>query len=185
VSDEEKERLELRFRADGEFWMAFHDFREAFTKLEICNLHPDPLDEEFGKKKWIESQFEGAWIAGVTAGGCRNNIHTFASNPQYLITLTDYDEYDDDDQCSMIIGLMQKNRRSKRRMGLDSLTIGYAVYALKDGIFEPTDEPAAVRGYARRQLLPTEFFKYNASVARSPNFINLREVSSRIRLPAG
>ena len=64
--------------------------------------------KEYGKKKWVEVHFEGAWIAGVTAGGCRNNIHTFASNPQYLITLTDYDEYDDDDKCSMVIGLLQK-----------------------------------------------------------------------------
>lgn len=30
-----------------------------------------------------------------------------------------------------------------------------------------------------------KFFKYNASVARSPSFINLREVSCRFKLPPG
>ena len=38
---------------------------------------------------------------------------------------------------------------------------------------------------AQRRLLTTEFFKYNASVARSPSFINLREVSARLRLKPG
>ena len=33
--------------------------------------------------------------------------------------------------------------------------------------------------------LDINFFKYNASVARSPSFINLREVSCRFKLPPG
>jgi len=33
--------------------------------------------------------------------------------------------------------------------------------------------------------LPVKFFKYSASVARSPTFINLREVSCRFKLPVG
>lgn len=33
--------------------------------------------------------------------------------------------------------------------------------------------------------LDLNYFKYNASVARSPTFINLREVSSRFKLPPG
>lgn len=138
-----------------------------------------------GKKFWNEVHFDGEWVKGVTAGGCRNFIKTFAMNPQYMIKLVDHDENDDDNLCTLIVGLMQKNRRAKRKMGLDSLTIGFAVYRVKDGLFSFGDEPAAIRGYAKRQLLPTEFFQYNNSVARSPNFINLREVSSRMRLPPG
>jgi len=38
---------------------------------------------------------------------------------------------------------------------------------------------------ARQQLLTTEYFKYNASVARSPTFINLREVNGRFQLKPG
>jgi len=33
--------------------------------------------------------------------------------------------------------------------------------------------------------LGMNFFNYNASVARSPSFINLREVSCRFKLPPG
>ncbi|XP_053203439.1 calpain-B-like isoform X3 [Panonychus citri] len=184
VSESEKKSLELNFEHDGEFWMTFDDFKSNFTKLEICHLTPEPVADG-PKIFWNEVQFEGEWVAGVTAGGCRNNLQTFASNPQYIIELKDHDEGDEDDLCTLIVGLMQKNRRAKRKMGLDSLTIGFAVYAIKDGLFSYGDEPAATRGYARRQLLPTEFFKYNASVAKSPTFINLREVSSRMRLPPG
>jgi calpain len=33
--------------------------------------------------------------------------------------------------------------------------------------------------------LDLDFFKYNASVGRSPSFINLREISCRFKLPPG
>ena len=54
-------------------------------------------------------------------------------NPQYMITLVDHDEEDNDDLCTCIVALMQRNHRAKRRMGMDSLTIGFAVYELKPG----------------------------------------------------
>jgi len=31
----------------------------------------------------------GEWMAGVSAGGSRNNLALFATNPQYLLTLTE------------------------------------------------------------------------------------------------
>lgn len=53
---------------------------------------------------------------------------TFFRNPQYTMTLTDVDEEDDEDKCTAIVALMQKNRRSQRRMGAECLTIGFAIY---------------------------------------------------------
>lgn len=35
---------------------------------------------------------------------------------------------DDDDVCSVVIALMQKNRRELRKEGLDLETIGFALY---------------------------------------------------------
>ncbi|RWS11444.1 calpain-B-like isoform X4 [Dinothrombium tinctorium] len=185
ISEDEKRELQLTFEADGEFWMSFQDFKNNYTRLEICNLTPEPLEDGADAcKQWEAVMFDGAWISGVSAGGCRNHLETFALNPQYLVKLTDYDEEDDDNLCTLIIALMQKNRRAKRRMGADALTIGFAVYALKDGHFQTTDEPVYATTF-KKQLLTTEYFKYNASVARSPNFINLREVCARFKLPPG
>ncbi|CAG0893965.1 unnamed protein product [Cyprideis torosa] len=174
IPDDEREAIGLTFESDGEFWMSFKDFVNNFEKIEICNLSPDSLDETEtnGKTKWEMSMYEGAWVAGATAGGCRNNLDTFWMNPQYRIELTDPDDDDEDDKCTVIVGLMQKNRRAQRNLGMDCLTIGFAIYHLK----EPESAP---------KPLNMDFFKYNASVARSPTFINMREVSCRFKLPQG
>jgi calpain len=150
------------------------------------------LNSNYGQKgsvcagtHWEENIFEGAWISGVTAGGCRNNLQTYAMNPQYLITLVDRDEGDGNDQCTLILALMQKNRRSQRRMGLDTLTIGFAVYSIQNSVVDTSQDLMMEKGFVRRQLLDTEFFKYNKSIARSPSYINLREVITRVKLPPG
>ena len=66
----------------------------------------------------------GSWEPGVSAGGCRNYLETFASNPQYRITVVDPDEDDDEELCTVIVSLMQKGRRALRDEGLDVLTVG-------------------------------------------------------------
>ncbi|XP_059481918.1 calpain-B isoform X3 [Neocloeon triangulifer] len=174
IPQNEKEEIGLTFDDDGEFWMSYRDFTKYFSRLEICNLNPDSLTEdEIGDgKKWEMSVFEGEWVRGITAGGCRNFIETFWHNPQYIITLEDPDEDDDESMCTVIVALMQKNRRSQRKMGAECLTIGFALYKLDN----PENQP---------KPLPLDFFKYNASVARSKSFINLREVSERFKLPPG
>lgn len=53
---------------------------------------------------------------------------SFWHNPQYRITLTEVDDDDQDNKCTVIIALMQKNRRSQRKLGLECLTIGFAIY---------------------------------------------------------
>ena len=66
----------------------------------------------------------GSWVAGESAGGCRNFLDTFASNPQFRIRVDDPDDDDEDNLCTVIISLMQKGRRALRDEGLDTLTIG-------------------------------------------------------------
>ncbi|XP_053659126.1 calpain-A-like [Anopheles marshallii] len=175
IPDEQKQELGLNFDHDGEFWMSYRDFTRYFDRMEICNLSPDSLaDDEFtrGKISWEMSMFEGEWAVGSTAGGCRNYLDTFWHNPQYIIRLEDPDEDDEEGNCTVIIALLQKNRRARRNMGVECLTIGFAVYRVTD------------RDLAQKPL-KLNFFKYNASAARSPAFINLREVSCRFKLPPG
>ncbi|XP_053714889.1 calpain-1 catalytic subunit isoform X1 [Synchiropus splendidus] len=157
---------------DGEFWMSFSDFLREFSRLEICNLTADALQHS-QMKKWSSSLFQGEWRRGSTAGGCRNFPATFWLNPQFKILLQHPDTPGQSD-CSFLVALMQKDRRKKRREGKDMETIGFAVYEVPD----------AMAGKSGVHL-KRDFFLTHASSARSELFINLREVSSRLRLPAG
>lgn len=58
---------------------------------------------------------------------------TFWMNPQFVIKLEEVDDDPDDGEegCTVIIGLMQKNRRRMRKMGEDMETIGYAIYEVR------------------------------------------------------
>ncbi|NXI88977.1 CAN1 protein, partial [Rhipidura dahli] len=163
---------------DGEFWMSFRDFLREFTRLEICNLTPDALQSR-KFRKWNTRLYDGTWRRGSTAGGCRNYPATFWINPQFKIQLEEVDDDRDEDGgrepgCSFLLALMQKHRRRERRHGKDMETIGFAVY-------EVPPEYVGKSGVH----LKREFFLANASRARSEQFINLREVSTRFRLPPG
>ncbi|MBN3309204.1 CAN2 protein, partial [Amia calva] len=170
VSDEDRERLSLKAE-DGEFWMSFSDFLRHYSRLEICNLTPDVLAND-KYKKWALSKFEGTWRRGSTAGGCRNYINTFWTNPQFVIKLEEEDDDPTDGEagCSLLVGLIQKNRRRMRKMGEDMHTIGYAIYKVSG---------------QRNLHLNQSFFQKHQSSARSETFINLREVCSRFSLPPG
>uniref|UniRef100_A0A3Q1IL87 Calpain-1 catalytic subunit n=1 Tax=Anabas testudineus TaxID=64144 RepID=A0A3Q1IL87_ANATE len=171
VDPSDRSRLQNRSE-DGEFWMSFSDFLREFSRLEICNLTADALQNS-QLKKWSTSLYQGEWRRGSTAGGCRNFPTSFWLNPQFKIALQHPDSPSKPD-CSFLVALMQKDRRKKRREGQDMETIGFAVYEV----------PSEFKGQSGVHL-KRDFFLSHASSARSELFINLREVSSRLRLPVG
>uniref|UniRef100_A0A8C1DPE0 Calpain 1, (mu/I) large subunit b n=1 Tax=Cyprinus carpio carpio TaxID=630221 RepID=A0A8C1DPE0_CYPCA len=158
---------------DGEFWMSFQEFKRQFSRLEICNLTPDALSED-SLNFWNTIKFNGTWRTGSTAGGCRNHPNTFWINPQYKITLLEEDDDPEDNEvtCSFLVALMQKDRRRFRKQGQDMHTIGFALY-------EYFGQPSI------SVHLKKDFFLRRTSCARSETFINLREVSTRLKLPPG
>lgn len=52
---------------------------------------------------------------------------TFSRNPQYIITLKETDD-GNPDKCTLVIGLMQKNRRSQYHLGKSNLVIGFYIF---------------------------------------------------------
>uniref|UniRef100_A0A3B4T773 Calpain 1, (mu/I) large subunit a n=1 Tax=Seriola dumerili TaxID=41447 RepID=A0A3B4T773_SERDU len=173
IDPSEREDLHLKME-DGEFWMSFSEFTRQFSRLEICNLTPDVLSDD-GLSHWNTIKFYGTWRRGSTAGGCRNHPNTFWINPQYKITLLEEDDDPEDDEvaCSFLVALMQKDRRRYRHHGQDMHTIGFALYEVR-----------TYRG-CQNVHLKKNFFLNHSSCARSETFINLREVSTRLRLPPG
>ncbi|XP_053552965.1 calpain-8-like [Bombina bombina] len=118
---------------DGEFWMSFTDFLQEYSRLEICNLSPDTLTSK-EQHKWEVTLFNGSWTRGSTAGGCQNYPNTYWTNPQFRLKLEEPDDDHDgaahEPCCTVIIGLMQKNRRRQKKIGEDLLTIGYSLYQI-------------------------------------------------------
>ena len=95
----------LHYMHDGEFWIEFfsdfcREFEEvkltneksAFARLDqsqvsICTLGPDfDQDGNVDAAKYMKIVY-GEWKEGRTAGGCRNDLQLFSSNPQYLLTI--------------------------------------------------------------------------------------------------
>ncbi|KAG7277087.1 hypothetical protein CRUP_031300 [Coryphaenoides rupestris] len=170
LSKETKEKLQHQSAEDGEFWMSFEDFKKNFTKIEICNLTPDALEDD-KIHKWTVSVNEGRWVRGCSAGGCRNYPDTFWTNPQYRLRLLEEDDDPEDQEmaCSFVVSLMQKNRRKDRKLGANLFTIGFAIYEM----------------HGNKQHMQKDFFVSNSSKARCKSYINLREVTQRFRLTPG
>uniref|UniRef100_A0A8C6LB88 Calpain-3 n=1 Tax=Nothobranchius furzeri TaxID=105023 RepID=A0A8C6LB88_NOTFU len=170
LSKDEKDKLQHQSAEDGEFWMSFEDFKKNYTKIEICNLTPDALEDD-KIHKWTVSVNEGRWVRGCSAGGCRNYPDTFWTNPQYRLRLLEEDDDPDDNEvgCTFVVALMQKNRRKERKMGANLFTIGFAIYEM----------------HGNKQHMQKDFFLFNSSKARSKSYINLREVTQRFRLSSG
>uniref|UniRef100_A0A8C3FXN5 Calpain 2, (m/II) large subunit b n=1 Tax=Cyclopterus lumpus TaxID=8103 RepID=A0A8C3FXN5_CYCLU len=160
---------------DGEFWMSFSEFSRNYNRVEVCTLTPDTIDDD-SVKHWSVSKFDGTWRRGSTAGGCRNNPYTFWMNPQFVIRLEEEDDDPGDGEvgCSFVVGLIQKNRRKLRKQGEDMHTVGFAIYEVPKQF------------YGQREVhLDKNFFLTHAQTAKSETFINLREVSTRFKLPPG
>uniref|UniRef100_A0A8C5FS33 Calpain-2 catalytic subunit n=1 Tax=Gadus morhua TaxID=8049 RepID=A0A8C5FS33_GADMO len=171
INDDDRERLMSHRAEDGEFWMSFTDFLRHYSRLEICNLTPDALSDD-SITKWALSMYNGNWRRGSTAGGCRNYPHTFWTNPQFVIKLDEEDDDPEDGEegCSMVVGLIQKNRRKLRKVGEDMHTMGFAIYEFSG---------------QRNIHLNKNFFLRHAAAARSETFVNLREVCTRFLMPPG
>uniref|UniRef100_UPI0037E75A50 calpain-3b n=1 Tax=Semicossyphus pulcher TaxID=241346 RepID=UPI0037E75A50 len=174
LSIADRDNLKKQTVEASEFWMSFDDFKKNFTKLEMCNLTPDTLQRD-ERHSWTVSVNEGRWVRGSSAGGCRNFPDTFWTNPQYRLQL--YEEDDDPEEgqvvCTVVVALMQKGRRMQRHQGAKFLTIGFSIYEV----------PKEMCG--KNAHLQKDFFLYTASKAKCKTYINLREVTERIRLPPG
>lgn len=174
LSQADRDGLGLTFEDDGEFWMAFDDFTRNFTLLEMCMTVPafETMSlSTTSKRKWEITTHEGSWKRYVNAGGCRNHLDTFWTNPQYKVQVVDPDEDDEDSMGTVVVALMQKDRRKKiAELGLEMLTIGYGIYRIPDKHVGPQD---------------INFFRYNAAVAKSSTFSNVREMVGRHKLPPG
>ncbi|XP_042211063.1 LOW QUALITY PROTEIN: calpain-A-like [Homarus americanus] len=168
VSDYQMKKLGRTNIEDGEFWMSYKDFCDQFEEVSVCTIGPD-FDKD-GTVDHVEQvkAIKGEWVKGVSAGGSRNDFEKFATNPQYLLTVTEPDTKDDN-VCSVLVGVMQEHRRSHRHLGVKMQQIGVVLYR--------TEDP--------EHRLPATHFFYNYEEGTSGVYINFREVLCRVELNPG
>ncbi|CAF3599350.1 unnamed protein product [Rotaria sp. Silwood1] len=148
ISNEEKQELGVHALHDGEFWMSFDDFFVNFHQLHICHRGPASLgttEDDAGvctwnnlfrddKLTWKEEILHGEWVPGSTAGGAGQPLkEKFWTNPQYLVRLNFIDDDDNQNLCTMIIALMQKETRQRRLHGLQGEDyVQFRVYKVRN-----------------------------------------------------
>lgn len=107
VDKKEKERIELKKREDGEFWISAQDFCSLYNIVELCSVNPDTLVEEntpasptspASPSTWTISEHEGVWVPGNSAGGSRKYKQSFWKNPQFQLVLKEQDQTGEDDE---------------------------------------------------------------------------------------
>ncbi|XP_058136180.1 calpain-12 [Dasypus novemcinctus] len=182
---------------DGEFWMELQDFLRRFDTVQICSLSPEVLGPAPAGGGWHTHVFQGRWVRGFSAGGSQPGAETFWTNPQFRLTLLEPDEEqeEDDDQgpwggwgaagargptpggrvpkCTVLLSLIQRNRRRLRAQGLKYLTVGFHVFQIPEELLGLWDSPRS------RALLP------GLLRADRSAFCARRDVSRRCRLRPG
>ncbi|XP_074642195.1 calpain-B-like [Tubulanus polymorphus] len=177
VDDDTKNRMNFNRKPDGEFWMSYKDFCKHFTEVTICTIGPDYDGDGVSDKAGCVLMTNGKWVSEESAGGSRNDLQKFATNPQFLISLEEPDDFDVDEddpdtegKCSIVICLMQLPKFQRGKSPARSLLqIGFVLYRTK----KPDSR------------LPGKHFRYNYDSGKSGVYINYREVSARFELEPG
>ncbi|XP_077918785.1 calpain-12 [Halichoerus grypus] len=183
-------------KEDGEFWMELKDFLRYFNTVQICSLSPEVLGPSPAGGGWHIHTFQGRWVRGFNSGGSQPGAETFWTNPQFRLTLLEPDEEEEEDEegpwggwgaagawgparggripkCTVLLSLIQRNRRRLRAQGLTYLTVGFHVFQIPEELLGLWDSPRS------RELLPGLL-----RADRSP-FCARRDVSRRCRLRPG
>uniref|UniRef100_A0A8C5KJ53 Calpain-12 n=1 Tax=Jaculus jaculus TaxID=51337 RepID=A0A8C5KJ53_JACJA len=181
-------------KEDGEFWMELQDFLTHFNTIQICSLSPEVLGPSPAGGGWHIHIFQGRWVRGFNSGGSQPSAETFWTNPQFRLTLLEPDEEEDEDyeegpwggrevrgpakgaripKCTVLLSLIQRNRRCLRAKGLTYLTVGFHVFQIPEELLGLWDSPRS------RALLP-RLLRADRSV-----FCARRDVSRRCRLSPG
>ncbi|XP_066451275.1 calpain-8-like [Eleutherodactylus coqui] len=152
---------------DGEVWIAFPDFLKYYFRVDICDIS---LSRECcgDECRWCLTEFNGSWKKGSSAGG-RADLDTFWINPQYRITLKSPDG-DTSKKCTIIVSLIQKDRRKKKPEGVKNLYIGFYIYEVTSSDQIP---------------LGKEFFDNNTEVDSMVDYKPYREAVKKSELLPG
>ncbi|XP_033488141.1 calpain-12 [Epinephelus lanceolatus] len=204
----EKERIELKKKEDGEFWISAEDFSSLFDIVELCSVNPDTLVEgnapdstSSPASAWTISEHEGFWVSGSSAGGSRRYTRSFWKNPQFQLILTEQDqaeaededdeEDDEDDEDNEVMTPEEKKRAEKQKQKAKQCTVLVELQQKnrrkKDKVhflyiaFHIYKVPPELQGVC----LSRSFFMRNRPVGRSGKYQAQRGVWRKLHLDPG
>ncbi|KAI3388643.1 hypothetical protein SNEBB_005725 [Seison nebaliae] len=150
----------------GEFWMTYRDFIAHFSQITICSLPPNFFGNNDPRKiHGFLRMCRGSWIEGKNAGGCRNDIRSFSTNPKIVVELTeDPKENDHLTSYSMIVSLTQYQPTFTRGKKKNLFQIGFIIYKVTKEYLERLD---------------AEYFNHLNFIADSGNYVDVKEISGR------
>ncbi|CAL8101878.1 unnamed protein product [Calicophoron daubneyi] len=163
-------------KSEDEFWMCLEDFIANFDYLDICHLTepapPTPSSPVTSPPvgNFPSAHLKGRWLRGVSCGGRPYIRASHWANPQFRLTIGSPDPNDPDGLTSVVIALMQADRRRLRHRAPRLASIGFVLYKLPVGSHPP---------------MPRGFFESNHHIASVDFFFDSREVVKRLRLLPG
>ncbi|XP_052084481.1 calpain-5-like [Mytilus californianus] len=109
------QEAELQFSKDkGEFWMAFDDFLNHLTNVDICHI-VKPSNELIRHSEWTGR-----------SGGCDYKSQSFLSNRQFIIEIQK-------DEDELVVSLEQHDiKPNKSHTGRTLNTIGYSIMKVEE-----------------------------------------------------
>ncbi|KAF5401421.1 Calpain family cysteine protease [Paragonimus heterotremus] len=163
-------------KSEDEFWTSLEDFIANFEYLDICHLtEPAPPTPSAPttvqpSPNFPASHLRGRWLRGVSCGGRPYIRASHWANPQFRLVIGSPDSNDPDGLASVVIALMQADRRRLRHRAPRLASIGFVLYRLPSGSHPP---------------MPRGFFESNHHTASVDFFFDSREVVKRFRLLPG
>lgn len=160
-------------KSEDEFWMSLEDFVSNFDYLDICHLTeaapqtPTPSNNTQPPHVFPSLNLRGRWLRGVSCGGRPYIRVSHWANPQFRLAVNSPDPNDPEGLASVVIALMQADRRRLRHRAPRLASIGFVVYRLPAGSHPP---------------MPRGFFDSNHHIASVDYFFDSREVVKRLRL---
>ncbi|GIX79364.1 calpain-B [Caerostris darwini] len=177
VDPNTREKIDYSKRGDGEFWMSYQDFCREFEEVTICSLTPDLTQHSTHRNNavvdapqpaTIVKTIHGRWEEGKSCGGSRNNLVSFANNPQFLLTVSPKSNRENETKCNIVAALMQLRRRCVRHPQRKMLQIAFVIFKVKEPV---------------RQTLQN--FLHIKEIGNSGPYVNYREVFGRFQVNPG
>ncbi|CAH8491617.1 unnamed protein product [Heterobilharzia americana] len=132
-------------KSQEEFWMSLEDFIANFDYLDICHLtEPPPITSKssityHSSHQFLSIHLRGRWLRGVSCGGRPYIRSSHWANPQFRLVINSSDPNDSDGFATIVIALMQADRRRLRHRAPRLASIGFVLYRLPSGANPPIE----------------------------------------------